>query len=118
MTFGSHSCASHRGLPATHRPSVASAIRYQRGFDHIVVTTRLTGTGPSRWSDPEVAFGAHEPERIEFGGHEGWLVIDPVGTTSVPHIWGIAGPLVITIAGSNVGGEDLVRIAESLRARG
>jgi hypothetical protein len=45
-------------------------------------------------------------------------VTDPIGTVSVPHIWGIAGPLVITIAGSNVGGDDLMRIAQSLRARG
>jgi DNA-directed RNA polymerase specialized sigma24 family protein len=37
----------------------------------------------------------------------------PPSRFSVPHIWAIDGPLVITIAG-NVDGDELVRIAESL----
>jgi hypothetical protein len=34
----------------------------------------------------------------------------------VPHVWAIAGPLVVTIAG-NVDRDELVRIAESLRRK-
>jgi hypothetical protein len=89
--------------------------RYARGLDQIVVTTRLTGSDPSRWSDPVVGSSvrAREPERIVVAGHRGWLVIDP---NSVPHVWAIAGRLVVTIAG-NVDGNELTRIAESLEPR-
>lgn len=88
------------------------SLRYQRGLDQIIVTTRSTGPDPSRWGDPVIGSSvrASPPKRITFGGHDGWLVIDP---NSVPHIWAIDGPLVITIAG-NVDGDELVRIAESL----
>jgi hypothetical protein len=88
------------------------SLRYQRGLDQIVVTTRSTGPDPSRWGDPVIGSSvrASPPKQITFGGREGWLVIDP---NSVPHIWAIDGPLVITIAG-NVDGDELIRIAESL----
>ena len=39
-------------------------------------------------------------------------MIDP---NSVPHIWAIDGPLVLTIAG-NVDGDELQRIAQSLQS--
>ena len=89
------------------------SIRYVRGLDQIVVTTRLVGSDPSRWGDPVIGSSvrASEPEAVRFGRYRGWLVIDP---NSVPHIWAIGGPLVVTIAG-NVGPEELRRIAESLR---
>lgn len=51
------------------------------------------------------------PESISLAGYEGRLVIDP---NSVPHVWGVAGPLVVTIAG-NLSGADLRRIAASLQ---
>lgn len=88
------------------------SLRYERGLDHIVITTRSTGDDPSLWRDPVLGSSvrANEPERISFGGHDGWLVIDP---GSVPHIWAIDGPLVITIAG-NVDADELQRIADSL----
>lgn len=93
------------------------SLRYQRGLDHIVVTTRLTGSDPSRWGDPVVGSSvrASEPERVEFDsgalrGYAGELVIDP---NSVPHVWAIAGKLVVTIAG-NADRAELLRIAESL----
>lgn len=93
------------------------SLRYQRGLDQIVVTTRLTGSDPARWGDPVIGSSvrAREPERADFEsgalrGGRGELVIDP---NSVPHIWAIAGPLVVTIAG-NADREELLRIAESL----
>jgi hypothetical protein len=93
------------------------SLRYQRGLDQIVVTTRLTGPDPSRWGDPVIGSSVHArtPVRLRFvkgALRDAVLVIDP---NSVPHIWAIAGPLVVTLAG-NVDGEELVRIAESLRA--
>jgi hypothetical protein len=95
------------------------SVRYQRGLDQIVVTTRLTGSDPSRWGDPVVGSSvrAAPPERVEFAsgalrGYSGELVIDP---NSVPHVWAIAGKLVVTIAG-NADRDELIRIAQTLRA--
>jgi hypothetical protein len=92
------------------------SLRYQRGLDHVVVTTRLSGD-PSRWGDPVIGSSVRSrpPERVEFtagalDGHSGELVIDP---NSVPHVWAIAGGLVVTIAG-NADRDELLRIAESL----
>lgn len=93
------------------------SLRYQRGLDQIVVTTRVTGSDPSLWGDPVIGSSVRssEPERVEFDsgalrGHAGELVIDP---NSVPHVWAIAGELVVTIAG-NADREELLRIARSL----
>jgi hypothetical protein len=95
------------------------SLRYQRGLDQIVVTTRLTGSDPSRWRDPVVGSSvrAKEPERVEFEsgalrGHRGELVIDP---NSVPHVWAIAGPIVVTVAG-NADRAKLLQIANSLES--
>jgi hypothetical protein len=90
--------------------------RYARGLDQIVVTTRLTGPDPSRWGDPVIGSSvrARPPVRLRFVEgplRDAVLVIDP---NSVPHIWAIAGQLVVTIAG-NADGDELTRIAESLR---
>lgn len=94
------------------------SLRYQRGLDHIVVTTRLTGSDPLRWGDPVIGSSvrASVPEPVAFDsgalrGYAGELVIDP---NSVPHIWAIAGELVVTIAG-NADRAELLRIAQSLR---
>jgi hypothetical protein len=58
---------------------------------------------------------ARKPELVTFGagalqGREGELVID---ANSVPHVWTVAGPLVVTVAG-NLDRDELVRVAESL----
>lgn len=94
------------------------SLRYARGLDQIVVTTRLTGSDPSLWGDPIVGSSvrARPPVQVRFVKgplRDAQLVIDP---SSVPHVWAIAGPLVVTVAG-NLDSDGLVRIAESLRAR-
>jgi hypothetical protein len=94
------------------------SLRYQRGLDQIVVTTRLTGPDPALWGDPVIGSSvrARTPVRLRFPQgplRDAVLVIDP---NSVPHIWAIAGPLVVTIAGT-LDGEELARIAASLRPR-
>jgi hypothetical protein len=107
---------SSRSTGDEQRPNPPSrnvvSLRYARGLDQLVVTTRATGPDPSRWSDPVVGSSvqAYAPKRIDFG-NPGWLVIDP---NSVPHIWAIQGPYVITIAG-NVDEDELLHIAGSLR---
>jgi hypothetical protein len=53
---------------------------------------------------------ARRPEGVSLAGYEGRLVIDP---NSVPHVWAVAGPLVVTIAG-NVSAANLRRIAASM----
>ena len=81
------------------------------------MTTRLVGPDRSSWGDPVIGSSpmAREPEQVTFDegalrGSRGELVIDP---NSVPHVWAIAGPLVVTVAG-NLDREELIRIAESL----
>jgi hypothetical protein len=93
------------------------SIRYRRGLDELVVTSRLTGADPSAWGDPVLGSSpmARRPELVAFAhgalaGREGELVID---ANSVPHVWAVAGPLVVTAAGNLDHGE-LIRVAESL----
>ena len=93
------------------------SLRYRRGLDELVVTTRLVGPDRSSWGDPVIGSSpmARKPEQVTFDegalrGSRGELVIDP---NSVPHVWAIAGPLVVTVAG-NLDREELIRIAESL----
>jgi hypothetical protein len=88
------------------------SLRYDRGLDHLVVTTRLTGPDHSRWGDPLTGSSAQarRPDDVSLAGYEGTLVIDP---NSVPHVWAIAGRLVVTIAG-NVSAPELRRIASSI----
>jgi hypothetical protein len=93
------------------------SIRYRRGLDELVVTSRLTGADPSAWGDPVLGSSpmGRRPQPVEFeqgalAGREGELVID---ANSVPHVWAVAGPLVVTVAG-NLDREELIRVAESL----
>ncbi len=97
-----------------------ASLHYRRGLDELTITTRLTGADPSAWGDPVTGSSvrAGEPERVSLGGGAlrgkmGELVLDP---NSVPHVWAIAGPLVVTIAG-DLDRAELLRVAESLHAR-
>src|SRR5262245_6845032 len=93
------------------------SIRYRRGVDELVVTSRLTGPDPSAWGDPVIGSSpmGRQPQAVTFTkgalhGRQGELVID---ANSVPHIWAVAGPLVVTVAGNLDRGE-LLHVAESL----
>ena len=93
------------------------SIRYRRGLDELVVTSRLTGSDPSAWGDPVLGSSpmGRRPQVVTFAkgalqGKQGELVID---ANSVPHVWAVAGPLVVTVAG-NLDRSELVRVAESL----
>jgi outer membrane lipoprotein-sorting protein len=96
------------------------SLSYRRGFDQFLVTTRLADPGPGAWGDP-LATGegfVDHPEAVTLSqgaleGADAELVIAPRG---VPHLWGIADGLVVTVGG-DLGRDELVRVAESLRAR-
>ncbi len=94
------------------------SLSYRRGFEQLVVTTRLAGRGI--WDDP-VATGegyVDHPEAVTLrtgalAGVHGSLVIEPRGT---PHVWAIADGLVVTVSGS-LSRDELVRVTESLERR-
>ncbi len=108
-------------------PGVVS-VAYRRGFDRIVVTTRLTdgiprcnqevpGSGSSAcWADP-LASGEgflDEPSPFTVGdgalaGADAELLVSPRG---IPHVWTIDDRLVVTVAG-DASADELRRMAES-----
>jgi hypothetical protein len=102
------------------------SLSYRRGLDQLVVTTRLADVpnevDPSlsveeRWSDP-LATGegfVDERERVELDtgalrGHDAELVVVPRG---IPHLWALAGDLVVTVGG-DASRAELLRVAQSL----
>jgi hypothetical protein len=98
-------------------PDVVSLV-YRRGFDRVVLSTRVAI--PGDWSDP-LATGegfVDRPERIRLkrgalSGVEAHLLIVPL---AIPHIWALTDELVVTVAG-DLSREQLLRVAESLGAR-
>ena len=115
---------------ANPRSRTVVSAAYRRGFDRIVVTTRLTGTarpcatltGPpgssptACWADP-LASGegfVDQPQRFTvaggaLAGARAELVVSPRG---LPHVWTVDDRLVVTIGG-DAGAEELRRMAES-----
>ncbi len=109
------------------------SVAYRRGFDRIVVTTRVTGTArrcsttvpgsgaTACWADP-LASGegfVDQPQRFSvaggaLAGAQAELVISPRG---VPHVWTIDDRLVVTVAG-DADAEELRRMAESFAPAG
>jgi hypothetical protein len=97
------------------------SLRYRNGLDELVVTTRRVGADPSAWGDPLIGSApmGRAPEQVTFRGgalegHTGEVVVD---ANSVPHVWAVAGALVVTVAG-NLDRDELVRVAESLKPAG
>jgi hypothetical protein len=98
-------------------PDVVSLL-YRRGFDRIVLSTRVAI--PGDWSDP-LATGegfVDRPEQIRLergalSGVEANLLIIPL---AIPHIWALTDELVVTVAG-DLDRAELLRVAESLGVR-
>jgi hypothetical protein len=96
------------------------SLSYRRGLDQLIVTTRLTGASPERWSDP-LATGegfVDERRRVRIGagalaGERAEIVIVPRG---IPHLWSAADELVVTVGG-DLSQAELVRVTESLDPR-
>ncbi len=112
-------------------PGVVS-VAYRRGFDRIVVTTRLRdgidrcnrelpGSDPSAcWADPlasgEGVVDTPTPFVIGEGalaGADAELLVSPRG---IPHVWAIDDRLVVTVAG-DASADELRRMAESFTTR-
>jgi outer membrane lipoprotein-sorting protein len=97
-------------------PGVVSAM-YRRGFDRLIVSTRLVGDDVSLWSDP-LASGEgfiDTPEKVvltagAFAGSTAELVVD---ARTVPHLWAMNDTLVVTVSG-DLTRDELLAIAESL----
>jgi hypothetical protein len=103
------------GMNPPSRDVVSTA--YRRGLDAVVVSTRRVGGDPRAWADPLAAPEGFlvRSERVCFragalAGSCGQLLVDPRAT---PHVWAIAGGLVVTVAGDLTRGE-LLRAAGSL----
>jgi hypothetical protein len=75
----------------------------ERGLGSLVASLAAQGDAAVR---EQVAF--HDGA---LSGHGGELVLDP---NSAPHVWALAGPPVVTVAG-NLDRAELIRVAESLR---
>src|SRR5262249_11618690 len=90
----------------------------RRGFEQLMVTTRLREHGPAR--DPLGIRGipaSGEPVTLHGGaldGVEARVVVDP---RSLPHLWAATDKLVVTVSGDLTRAE-LIRVAESLQSGG
>jgi hypothetical protein len=98
------------------------SISYRRGFQQLIVTTRLREVGGQRWRDPFPPAETARPLGSEWITlAEGPLADAEVelvtGALTVPHLWGLAAGLVVTVSG-DLGREELVDVAESLRPLG
>jgi hypothetical protein len=107
------------GKEGANPPSrMVVSLSYRRGLDEVVVTTRLRGDGA--WSDPlaspEGFVDDEQPLAVSSGalaGADSHLLVSP---RAVPHVWSLAGELVVTIGG-DLSRAELVRAAASLTAR-
>lgn len=105
------------GNPASR---MVVSLAYRRGLDRFLVTTRLRGDGS--WSDPLASAEGivDHPTRVAFdggalAGARAELLLAP---RAVPHVWALAGRLVVTVGG-DLSGPELLRVARSLAsARG
>lgn len=96
------------------------SLSYRRGFDQLVVTSRLTGSVRDQWADPFAAPGdPAQPEEVvladgALAGADAHLVVSP---RAIPHLWTVTEQLVVTVAG-NVGRDELLDVANSMQQDG
>lgn len=95
---------------------------YRRGFDALLVSSRLAGDDVELWSDPLAAGEGFvdRPESVTlqagaFAGRRAEVLIDP--RAQMPHLWVTDGTLVVTVAG-DLSRAELIAVAESLIAGG
>jgi hypothetical protein len=96
------------------------SLSYRRGFEQLVVTTRLRRSGSGRWHDPLGVQGV--PLRAErmtlhggaLNGASAQVVVDP---RAVPHLWALTDKLVVTVSG-DLSRDELLDVAGSLRPVG
>jgi hypothetical protein len=92
------------------------SLAYRRGFDELLVTTRRAGEAD--WDDPLATgegFVDHAEEiPVEQGALAGADAEVLLAPRAVPHLWAVAGGLVVTVSG-DASRDELVRMAASLR---
>jgi len=97
-------------------PGVVSAL-YRRGFDQVVVSTRLVGDDPSLWSDPlasgEGYIDRPEPVMLASGAFAGCVAEVLINVLTTPHLWAMNDTLVLTISG-DLTRDELLAVAESM----
>jgi len=114
--------AGPTGVEGGNPPSrMVVSLAYRRGFERLLVSTRLAGAGAARWDDP-LASGEGLPDRLErVAIGAGALVGAPaelvIGPRAVPHLWALAGGLVVTVSG-DLGRDELLEVAGSLERGG
>lgn len=113
--------AGPTGSEAGNPPSrMVVSLAYRRGFERLLVTTRLSGPDPGRWDDP-LASGEGLPDRPErvaiAGGALDGAAELVIGPRAVPHLWALADGLVVTVSG-DLGREELLEVAGSLERGG
>jgi len=111
--------AAPTGKGGGNPPSrMVASLSYRRGVDQLLVTMRLRGSG--RWDDPLAPPEGYTetPARvaIETGALAGTDATVVVSARTEPHLWALAGDLVVTVGG-DVDRAELTRIAGSLEAR-
>lgn len=93
------------------------SLRYQRGFQTIVVTTRRSPVPKARtWDNPFPRGGLETPRSvaIEDGPFRGSRAERTGSLASPPALWGSNGDLAFTVSG-DLTDDQLVQVAESLR---
>ena len=92
------------------------SLSYRRGFDQLVVTTRLRGSSTAHWNDPFAATGLPtraESVRIDAGVLKGATAEVVIDARSIPHLWATTDKLVVTISG-DADKFELIQITRSL----
>jgi hypothetical protein len=114
--------AGPTGAEGGNPPSrMVVSLAYRRGFERLLVTTRLAGAVAPRWDDP-LASGEGLPDRpervtIAGGALDGAPAELVIGPRAVPHLWTVAGGLVLTVSG-DLGRDELLEAAGSLERAG
>jgi hypothetical protein len=91
------------------------SLAYRNGFDELLVTTRLRGSG--EWTDPLATgegFVDHaQPVTLDHGALAGSTAYVLVAPRGVPHLWVETSDQVLTVSG-DLSREQLIHLAESL----
>jgi hypothetical protein len=96
------------------------SVAYRRGFDRLVISTRLVGPDPTLWSDPLSAGEGFidRPEKVTlaagvFAGSAGSVAEVLIDPRAIPHLWAMNDSLVVTVSGDLTRAE-LLAVANSL----
>jgi len=120
----SHVAIAQRAVTDNHavRARNVLALKYSRGFDSLVVSTRtiddryyLAETDPCEGFDQAWSKLARTEATIASGAFAGATArILVASTTSAPHLWAVKDGVLLTVAGGATA-DELLKVAESLQ---